>query len=273
MVDSLLMRHYFVDEAGDAVLFDARGRVIIGNPGCSRYFMLGLLDIADPTKLESAFMALRSELMSDPYLNSVPSMKLESGKTAVAFHAKDDLPEVRHRVFTLLMSQDVRFYAVVKDKAAVLSYVQTRNSIDGQYKYTQNELYEHLGRRLFRDRLHKDDGYKVCFARRGSADRTRALGDAALSGARANFAEKHGVFGTAPIEVTAANLEDSVGLQAVDYFLWAIQRLYEKREHRYAGYIWGKVALVHDVDDTRKAKYGVYYTRDNPLTLDTIKEK
>lgn len=40
-------RYYYVDEAGDAALFGKKGRVIIGEQGCSRYFMLGVLDLAD----------------------------------------------------------------------------------------------------------------------------------------------------------------------------------------------------------------------------------
>jgi hypothetical protein len=28
--------------------------------------------------------------------------------------------------------------------------------------------------------------------------------------------------------------------------------------------------LVHDIDDTRQARYGVYYTRKNPLALSKI---
>ena len=37
--------HYYVDEAGDGTLFNARGKVIIGEEGCSRYFMLGILEV------------------------------------------------------------------------------------------------------------------------------------------------------------------------------------------------------------------------------------
>ena len=33
------MRYYFVDEAGDGNLFDAKGQAIIGTEGCSRYFI------------------------------------------------------------------------------------------------------------------------------------------------------------------------------------------------------------------------------------------
>lgn len=41
---------YFVDEAGDPAVFGARGRVLVGNPGCSRYLMLGVLQVADPAE-------------------------------------------------------------------------------------------------------------------------------------------------------------------------------------------------------------------------------
>ena len=50
-IESEERKHYFVDEAGDAVLFGSRGKVLIGTGGCSRFFMLGLLDVHDPERL------------------------------------------------------------------------------------------------------------------------------------------------------------------------------------------------------------------------------
>jgi hypothetical protein len=38
-------RDYFVDEAGDAVLFCRTGHICIGQEGCSRHFILGMADI------------------------------------------------------------------------------------------------------------------------------------------------------------------------------------------------------------------------------------
>lgn len=34
-------QHYFIDESGDLTLFDSKGRVIVGNEGVSRVFILG----------------------------------------------------------------------------------------------------------------------------------------------------------------------------------------------------------------------------------------
>ena len=48
------IRNYYVDEGGDSTLFAERGRVLVGTTGCSRFFMLGLLDVADPAGLEAS---------------------------------------------------------------------------------------------------------------------------------------------------------------------------------------------------------------------------
>ena len=44
-----------------------------------------------------------------------------------------------------------------------------------------------------------------------------------------------------------------------------LQRLYELGEERYLAYLWQAFGLVHDIDDTRKEDYGVYYTQKKPL--------
>ncbi len=259
------IRHYFVDEAGDAILFGGKGRSIIGVTGCSRYFILGLLDVADPVALSKTLVDLRGTLLLDPYFSGVPSMQAKARKTALAFHAKDDLPEVRREVFSSLMKHELRFFAVVRDKCRVLDYVRQRNLSDSSYRYHPNELYDYLVRSLFKDRLHKDDEYQICFARRGKSDRTEALA-AALEAARKKFTEKWGIESTAPLIVRPCSSADVAGLQAADYFLWALQRFYERSEDRFLNLLWPAFRLVHD-DDNRRKKYGEYYTQKKPLTL------
>jgi len=56
-----------------------------------------------------------------------------------------------------------------------------------------------------------------------------------------------------------------VPLQAVDYFLWALQRYFERQETRYIDLLWPKVGLVQAADETASAPYGVYYTKKKPL--------
>ena len=267
------VRHYFVDEAGDSTLFNRRGKVIVGTPGCSRFFILGLLEVPDPIRMKADLEKLRSTLLADVYFKDVPSMQREARKTAVAFHAKDDLPEVRREVFALLKnSPGLRFFAVVTDKMRVLEYVRQRNMRDSSYRYHPNEVYDYLVRRLFRDRLHKADVYNVYFAKRGKADRTESLVKA-VERARERFYEKWGIVSNAAVRISVGTPEQYAGLQAVDYFLWALQRLYERGEDRYLVYLWDAVKLIHDIDDTRRHKYGEYYNKNNPLTAESVKER
>jgi hypothetical protein len=256
---------YFVDEAGDGTLFDSKGRSIIGTRGCSEFFILGLLEIDTPDRLAAQLETLRTQLIDDPYFQKVPSMQPETRKTRLAFHAKDDVPEVRREVFALLRSQpSLRFFAVVREKRAVLDYVHQRNTQDLAYRYHPNELYDYLVRRLFRDRLHQYDEYDIHFSKRGKADRTAAL-EAALNSARRRYQQKWNKVTSSAIRIIPAAPTQHAGLQAADYFTWALQRLYELGEDRYTSYLWPAFRLVMDIDDTHEAQYGRYYTQKKPL--------
>jgi hypothetical protein len=264
---------YFVDEAGDGTLFDPRGRVIIGTPGCSRYFILGLLEIPDPATLSSNLNSLRQRLMADPYFKDVPSMQPKAKKTAMAFHAKDDLPEIRREVLAFLQAQnDLKFYAVVRDKQSVLEYVRQRNIREPLYRYNANELYDYMVRRLFTDRLHQFDEYDIYFAKRGKSDRTEAL-KAALKTARARFQQKWHKISHAPINIIPTTPQVTPGIQVADYFTWSLQRLYERGEDRFVTYLWPTFKLVVDIDDTRQAGYGTYYTKKKPLTKAALEDR
>ena len=259
-------RSYFVDEAGDGTLFNKKGGVIIGQEGCSKYFILGVLDISDPAALADELNTLRQQLLADPYFKKVPSMQPQEKKTHFAFHAKDDVPEVRREVYTVIRKYDLRFLAVVRNKYKVLDYVRQRNSQDPIYHYNLNELYDYMIRVLFKNLLHKDDSYEIFFSKRWKHDRTVALKQA-LESAQQRFDKQYSVLSTAAFIVQSKTPKESGGLQAVDYFLWALQRFYERKEDRYLDYVWPSIRLIHDMDDTREAPYGVYYTQKRPLTL------
>ena len=170
-----VIRHYFVDEAGDGNIFNRRKEIVIGREGCSVYFILGLLDVADPDRLEADVTRLRAELLADPYLAKIPSMQPGQRKTAFAFHAKDDCPEVRREVFRMLMQHDLRFFALVRDKRVIVQKVREFNAQRPEYRYQPNQLYDRCVSRLFRDRLHKDAGYAVYFSKRGNRSRTAGV--------------------------------------------------------------------------------------------------
>jgi hypothetical protein len=130
--------HYFVDEAGDGTLFNKRKRVVVGREGCSSYFILGVLEVAEPKSLHEALEDLRADLRMDPYLAKVPSMQPEQRKTALAFHAKNDCAEVRREVYRLLVEHELKFFAVVRDKQTIVEKVREHNQKKLAYRYHPN---------------------------------------------------------------------------------------------------------------------------------------
>jgi hypothetical protein len=264
--------HYFVDEAGDPTLFDRKGRLIIGNVGCSRFFMLGKLEIEEPDALARHLSALRQELLADPYFKAVPSMQPEHRKTALAFHAKDDVPEVRREVYRLLLNAKVRFYAVVRDKTQLATYVQQQNARAPRYRYSQNEQYDLLVRELFGKLHHMADAVHICFAKRGNKSRNAALREALELAADA-FAKSFGFKHPATNDVVSSTPHHCSGLQAVDYYLWALQRFYERGEERYLDLIWPQVGEIHDLDRLENGRRGVFYTKQKPLNLAAFENK
>jgi hypothetical protein len=258
------MAHYFVDESGDGVLFGKQGKVLLGQPGVSEQFILGMLHVQQPAQLAAELEGLRLELLRDPYFKKVPSMQPERQKTALMFHAKDDVPEVRREVYKLLARHDIRFYAVVREMRSVLAYVAERNRRDDFYKYRPDELYDQTVARLFKDRLHGYTACNITYGVRGHADRMRSFQEA-LNLSRRRFESKWSKSVSTPITLSASSPSKDPCLQGVDYMLWALQRYYNHQESRFIDLLWDKVGLIHAVDDTAKAAYGVYYTKKNPL--------
>lgn len=271
-------RHYFVDEAGDTTLFGRYGKVLVGTDAVSSYFLVGRLEVEDVDALQADIDTLRDTLLADPLLRSVPSMQPATGKTALFFHAKDDVPEVRHAVFTLMLRHRLRITVVVKEKQALLAHVRQHEVVDSKYRYKADghEIYDDLIARLFAPVGAFGVQRQVTFAVRGSKPRTASL-KAVLDGIDQGF---HQDFGFSPHGHTTVQSNypaKSAGLQACDYLLWALQRFYERGEERYLRAMWHQYGRVIDLDAVPSGAKpgaksapsgGVEFNEKHPLTLE-----
>jgi len=262
---------YCVDEAGDPTIWGRRGKVLIGSEGCSNYLILGSVMIKDLAQVSLSLDVLRNELLSDPYFKKVPSMQPENRKTAVCFHAKDDPPEVRREMFNLLLKQDIEFHAVVRCKRKAMQTVTNFLIMNPNYRYSGNQFYDDLVRRLFRDKLHRHGHYEVTFATRGASDRTQALRKA-LESARNQYCKAQGIVYSSTFTINAMEPKDHAGLQVADYMLWSLQRLYEKGEDRFTELMWPKFHCVWDCDDAREEE-GMLYSAKKPLNAAILAER
>jgi hypothetical protein len=272
-------QHIFVDEAGDPTIFDSKGRSLVGTKGCSRYFILGRLTVEDPASVARALTALREQLKADPFFATAESFKPERKKTALLFHAKDDLPEVRIKVFDQLRSfgPALRFHAVLCDKESVQKEEEAKREAEPNYRYNPDHLYDRLTRSLFGKFHQIADRYELCIAKRGNKNRNASLLQA-LEHAERDFERTFGFSrgGISAWSLSISNPETTVCLQAVDYFLWALQRFYEPQIHpttgevthqeRFFNALWGQVAEIHDIH--YGPSQGTFFTKVNPLTLE-----
>ncbi|MFA5263155.1 MAG: DUF3800 domain-containing protein [Opitutaceae bacterium] len=277
--------YHFVDEAGQPTLFNGKGKLIAGTEVCSRFFMLGKLEVDEPAKLEEALASLHSEIITDPYFTGIPQLRPDDKRTRKGFHAKDDPIEVRYSVFRLLRSfgPSLRFYAVVRDKLVLADEEKAKRSAKPGYRYRENDLYDGLTRELYNKFHRLGDELHITYAERGNSDRTKAF-EAALSHAENDVASKYGLTKKMPRKVIRSNPRQSRLLQAVDYFLWALQRFYEevpfkengiivgrRREDRFLRSLWNQVGEIHDMDflPHKSEHRGAFYRQGQPLELAT----
>jgi hypothetical protein len=224
--------------------------------------------VYDQPSLHHDLTQLRIELLNDPYFKKIPSMQPERKKTAISFHAQNDLSEVRREVFRCLMNHDLRFYAVVRDKMDLLAFVQQENERNTEYKYNGNELYDTLVVELFKDHHPMGKNVHVCFSTRGNKSRNKALRKA-IQDAEIEYEKIFSFEWEANITIQSTVPKYKAGLQAVDYYLWALQRFYERREERFIEMLWSQVGDIIDLDFLDKGRKRVFFRKSRPLNLKT----
>lgn len=266
--DAPVTHDYFVDESGDLTLFDATGRIIVGHEGVSHTFMVGAAFSEQWDLLCERLDALRSSLLADAYFRHVPSMQPSAGKTALAFHAKDDVQEVRWEVFKLLRDTDVRLFAAFRRKSVIARHRQAHWRRTG-FKRADEEVYEKLIENVFQNRLHLASENRITFSRRRTSERAGAL-SRSIANAKAKFDRKWRKGIDRPTTVLSGRPHEHGGLQVVDYLLWALQRFVEKGESRFVEYLSDRYSLVVDEDDVRRKQWGEYYSSKNPLTPEKL---
>jgi hypothetical protein len=268
VVNGEIVNNYYVDEAGDLTLFDKRGRVIVGQEGVSRLFMVGVAHLPDSQMAHQKLESLRAALLSDAYFKGVPSMGADAGKTALYFHAKDDLPEIRREMFKLLPELGAKVQVAIRRKEMLVNMAQALFRRGEKIRFS--DFYDDLVKRLFKRLLHKADKNVIVFAKRGKSVRLHAL-KTAIERAKQNFEAATGINSTSRTLIVPAYPSEYTGLQVIDYYLWALQRFFERGEDRFFNLVARDYRLIMDLDDKRNKPYGEWYSDTNPLDLKKTK--
>lgn len=248
--------YFFVDESGDSTFFDRKGNVIAGKEGCSKILLLGFILTEQPSELRKAIAELHKEIAKDDYLKNIPSL----AKTNIHFHAKDDCPEVRERVFKCLKKLDFK-----------AQFVVARKRIDvftKRHKRDENIFYNEIVSRLFERSLHKTDNI-IYFSKRGSQTKQNHF-DGAIQTSLLHFEQKHNAKVETETKVFVQIPSEEPCLQIVDYMNWIIYRAFTKGEMRYFDFLKEKVSFVCDIYDFEKYPNNFYNKKSNPFDITKI---
>lgn len=255
------IEYYFVDESGDPVFYDKMGNLIVGlDRGSSKILLLGFIMVMDPKKLRQELKKLQDEIKLDDYLKDIPSWQ----KSCRYFHAKDDCPEIREKVFKLIKTLDFKAQFIVARKIENIFNSKKLNS-------SENNFYNHLISLLFRNRLHLSTETNIYFAKRGNKDKQETL-ESAIRSAKESFESKWSYTNKNTIKVFPQQPTDEPCLQIIDYMNWAVQRLFIKGEERYFKFIEEKISMVWDIYDFKKqkSKESCIYSKNNKLEYKKI---
>lgn len=247
---------FFVDESGDPIFYNRKGDLIVGKAGCSPILMLGFIETTDPRTLRHTMLKLKEEIVSDPYFHGVPSL----AKTNIAFHAKDDLPEIRFQVFKHLAALDFRAQFVVARKA--------ERVFQGEFNGSQRVFYDSLITRLFQNVLHRYETNTIIFAKRGSRDRQAPLQQAIQQG-KERFESMWDTTVTTTITIQAQRPRGEPCLSIIDYMNWAVYRAFTRGEMRFYNVVADKVSLLVDLYDYKNYPKN-WYNRRNPFHISKI---
>lgn len=217
--------HRFLDEAGDTTFYGKGRASIIGKPGVSLCFILGMVKFqGELPALRAAVRRLQSQVEADPYLRDVPSVQKKQQQGGFYFHATDDPPEVRKVFFEFIHGLDCSFEAVAGRKIPRL--------FDTKHHNRESEFYADLLSHLLKNKLRTVERLVLNIAARGKSTRNENLALALAKASSRDRKRKSTDEAFTRVVFNVQNPQTEPLLTVADYFCWSVQRVFERGEVR-----------------------------------------
>jgi hypothetical protein len=246
--------HRFLDEAGDTTFY-GKGRIpILGRPGVSLSFAIGMVKFdANLNELRRAVRDLQDQVIVDEYLRDIASVAKKAAAGGFYFHATDDPPEVRERFFKFIKSVDCTCEVMVARKLPPMFALK--------HHHQEAEFYADVLSHLLKNKLKLGQKVVLNIAERGASTKNVNL-QLALLKAVERFEKKWSVDEISSLVVfNVQNHRTEPLLNVADYLCWSVQRIFERGETRYYDFMGDKIRLVVDLYDAAKYKGSLNYYR------------
>lgn len=233
--------HYFLDEAGDTTFYGKRGLPLIGTEGVSRYFLMGMIRVNEPLQpLRDRIAGLSTGVLTSEYYKGVPTVEKHRDSNQYLFHAKNDKDEIRKQFFDFILSVDCKLCLVISEKDYQV--------FSTWHKKNEATYYADLLTNLLVGELNATDQLVLNIASRSSCTNNANL-TTAIDNARKRSQQRHPeLSNSAKVSINVQTLSSEPILSIVDYLLWCVQRLLERKEGRFLRYMSGKIDKITMID-------------------------
>lgn len=224
--------YFFFDESGDPNILGHHGKNLLKEGKASKTFSVGFIKTQNPKKIAKDLQNLIKELRNDATLTAVPSLKnLKNG-----FHANKDCAEVRREVFKLLKTEDFEAHVIVarKDEAVFRE----------KFNMNKKRLYKYLVTELIKNQIKGDGQIDMYFASMQGIVSPTSMGEAVDSALKSVYKDDEN---QSDINIYVQQPSHQILLQAIDYMLWTVFRLYEKEDSRYFEFMKDKIVEVKEL--------------------------
>ena len=253
--------HLFIDESGDTTFFGKKGRIIIGNEGVSKSFILGMVQFnTNINIIRNNVISMQKEIENDPLLQDISKIKNKKAKDGYFFHAKDDISELKNKFIRFIKTLDCSFEAIVARKIP--------DMFEKKHKSNEAHLYADLLSELLKNKIRKNKKLVLNIASRGKCTRNANI-ELALKTIKKTYGKKVNFEFQTNIKFNITNQIQEPLLNVADYFCWTIQRVFEKGDTKYYNFLKEKIKLIVDIYDWKefqKTSPKNYYGEHNPLT-------
>ena len=233
---------------------------ILGNPGVSNVFMLGMVRFdKDLNAIRKIIINAQNKVTESRYYHKVPSVAKRVNKGGFYFHVKDDLPELRKEFFDVILKLNCSFEVVVGRKDLQL--------FERKHNRKDSEFYADLLSHLIKNNLMEHDRLVLNIAELGNSTNVHNL-NLALAKAQKRFILSNPTnIPTTNVQFNIKKFKDEPLLSVVDYYCWAVQRVFEQGETRFYDYISDSIITVIDLYNKKSGTNAAsIFDIFNPLT-------
>lgn len=250
-------KYFFTDESWDPNFYNKHSKNIIWN-WVSEIFLIWTINTENPKQIRKEIKNLKKEILEDEFLKWIPS--IEKKRNNFTFHAKDDVPEVREKMFKLIKKLNIKGSIVLARKKEAIF----KNTHNANPEVFYHEIIEHL----FKNHLDNNSDNLICFEKRWNKNMQHKI-ENSIKKAVNDFENENSKKLNISYKVYIQIPTEEECLQVIDYINWATQRAFVKKESRYLEFILDKIDFIWDIYDTENYPNN-FYNKDNNFELKKI---